>query len=241
MDKIFCVQRLVHSKHLARVNRGSVHRLPRHFDGYNICYVSGDGTAILLNGRDANNVIYDEDLIDVVAVLVSPASDNNNIQNLDTTITINTRQYVMNEDARRDGMLVHAVVFFPKQEVDIALVHKGLLDYSYFKRNTCIDTVLVVSGVGASLLASGHTHQATAFAIGGALGMSVLLQLINQVDNIEQMGVQRVIGALRFVTTACVIGVLDNAFADSLREEPILMVWALLGFASFRIAILMSQ
>lgn len=245
MNKIFSITRLSPSGNT---------RLPFIFrnktnSNYNICFVKNDATAILSrveavesNNENNKQTINDDvtnQLNDVAAIIISPRGNVRNELESDNII-INGKQFVINDDALRDGILIDAALFLPKREVDIDAVEKGRFEYLTYKQRVCIDTIGVVSGVGASLLATGHTQEAAAFAIGGSIGMGVLVQLINQVDNIEKIGFQKILGAARFLMTAAAIGALDHIFASTLREHPGLMIWALLGFTSFRIAILVA-
>lgn len=215
----------------------------RHHEEYTVCVVKSDESAVLLKCSDGHaNYSMDSGgaaVSAVSAILVTPCEKKSrNDRNDQNTITITSGDDEPQHFFLDASGSSESCVFLPQitREPDPQVIAAGRQAYAAHKHRLWIDTVCVVSGVGLSVNAAGHGAEAGAFALGGVIGIGFLAQLFLQVDNIEKAAPQKVFGLLRFLTTAGAIGFLDHTFQSQIHDQPGLLVWALLGFMSCRLA-----
>lgn len=214
---------------------------------YTVCLIKADESAILLDRVQHNHVIEFESNAPVVQVLVTPSETLNKIGKWQATspniIIYNEADNAMSQLYRLSDGDKNVATFELYKPPDQAVIEAGLLAYKQYKDHALADSILVVGTGTIALLALDQQAHAvsTAFAIGGALGIAFLQQLAVQVDNIDRPAAQKLAGAVRFLSIAVAIGFLDHAFAEQLREQPSLLIWALLGFMSFRLGLVMSE
>lgn len=142
---------------------------------------------------------------------------------------------VQNDSSRYDtGSCVFVPLNAPR-EPDVDKIEAGKKQYGMHKKRITLETIGIVSIVGACMNAAGYRMESFALFIGGGLGIAYAVQLMKQIDNIENNLSSSIIALTRFSLTAIVCGYLFSHFSSEIRDEPALIIWALIGFMTYRL------
>lgn len=222
------------------------------YTGVNICFVDKEGTALLHRltytpSPDTDCLLFTQDftgpcLEEIQTIFVAPESDTWSLKHIELNVMDEDcyREYFFSyndEIGKRGGDMAAVLTPIQKSTVDMKPVYDA--EYAALKKEMLVNGAELTL-VGATLMASLiDVEKGYAFAFGGTLGLVYIRLLQKGVDDIgRSMSIHNT--ALRLAVLAVPGTIILQKFQAEIHTDNFLFIAGLMGFMTYRIALLLS-